>query len=498
MQLKFYNITECKKKISKSLGTAKLTLDGVFLSGNSVQRPKFRVSMTENNINSINYAYVAAFKRYYYITDKTFVGNSVWIISLRVDALKSFVDNIGRSYAIIARTSNTNLANLEISDAMFPVSVDTQYKSQIATVNGNLTWNDSDTAFDTSYVAKQYVLTLAAGNVTVVDGSGNTEQIVSQTGMTYLVTNLNGIKAFISSIGAHFADVLEYLIEIRWFPFVPDHGTKYLTNVYIGNNLNVSINSDQDSRIHILSEITKTVTFSTSLPANANLIGYGSMPPYGTMNVEMRPFGTIPLSLALLRQDMPYNEHHVTFVVNTNVISGIATLSYYAGRYNSDVVDTRIKYLASASVCISVPTVGSHGLYNAISNIGGQAIGAATAGAMAGGKIGGGYGAAIGGAIGAVSGFAIGASTYHDAAIATSGGSNSIVSEHPIVRFISTPILATDLIPRRGLPCGKWLEISTFSSGDFIQCDEIDLDTSGMEDSEIDDIESWMTKGVYI
>ena len=83
--------------------------------------------------------------------------------------------------------------------------------------------------------------------------------------------------------------------------------------------------------------------------------------------------------------------------------------------------------------------------------------------------------------------------------MATSGGSSSIVSESPIVWFALTPILVTtDMVEKRGLPCGKWLEISVFQSGDYIQCDEVDLDTSGMEDAEIDEIESWLKEGVYV
>lgn len=498
MILRLYNINECKKKIGKSLRSTVLELNGTVLQGTTVLSPSFRVSLTTGNINSFNYAYVPQYGRYYYITERTFVGGSVWMISMRVDPLKSHSSKIGNSYALVARTSNSNQYNANISDAMYPVSVNTLSYSAASSVDGGYIWNSSDKAFDSSYSARNYVITIAAGSVQTTNSQGTRVQVPSPTGMTYLVTNIDGIKAFLTSVASSWSDVLQYIIEVRWFPFVADHGNDYVSSIHIGNNTDVAINTDQDSRIYLLTEINKTIHFTATLPNEADMNGYECMPPYGHLFVEMKPFGTIPLSLAYIRQ-MDSQNRKVSFVVKSNVISGAATLSYYGGAYSSSIPDTSLKHLATAQICISVPTVGSHGIYAAVSSIAGGTLSAASAGAIAGGKAGGGYGAAIGGAIGAVAGFAISASTYHDAAMATSGGSSSIVSESPIVWFTLTPILVTtDMVEKRGLPCGKWLEISVFQSGDYIQCDEVDLDTSGMEDAEIDEIESWLKEGVYV
>lgn len=56
-----------------------------------------------NKVLTANYAYIPDFNRYYFITDITAVGRNLWMISMSVDVLMSYYDDIMDLSAFIAR-----------------------------------------------------------------------------------------------------------------------------------------------------------------------------------------------------------------------------------------------------------------------------------------------------------------------------------------------------------------------------------------------------------
>lgn len=93
-----------------------LTLTGTLKEGSSLQKP---VVMVEHSgvISGVNYAYIEAFGRSYYITDIVNEHNNLWTISLKSDPLTSFKTQIRACNAIIAK--NEKSFNLYLNDTNF-------------------------------------------------------------------------------------------------------------------------------------------------------------------------------------------------------------------------------------------------------------------------------------------------------------------------------------------------------------------------------------------
>ena len=72
----------------------------------SVENPVLILEESVANIMSANYCFIAEFHRYYFITDKTSDVNGVWTISLKVDVLESFKNEIFHLKGIVQRQKN--------------------------------------------------------------------------------------------------------------------------------------------------------------------------------------------------------------------------------------------------------------------------------------------------------------------------------------------------------------------------------------------------------
>lgn len=95
-----------KNKINKSLSDA-VTFSGTLRDETSIINPV--ILMELENPSNYNYAYIPEFDRYYFINDMVSVNNNLWRISLKVDVLESFKNQILASSAILSDTENTGL-----------------------------------------------------------------------------------------------------------------------------------------------------------------------------------------------------------------------------------------------------------------------------------------------------------------------------------------------------------------------------------------------------
>lgn len=85
----------------------------------SVENPVLILEESVANIMSANYCYISDFGRYYYITDKTADVNGVWTISLKVDVLESFKNDIYQLKGIVQRQKDNY--NMYLKDDKIPV-----------------------------------------------------------------------------------------------------------------------------------------------------------------------------------------------------------------------------------------------------------------------------------------------------------------------------------------------------------------------------------------
>lgn len=104
MQISLYFSTSEKNKISKNL-TNEVTYSGDLRDSSNVVQPIILVAC--ENPTAYNYAYIPAFKRYYFITEMTSVRKGIWTLSLKSDVLMSFKSGILASSVIVNESTST-------------------------------------------------------------------------------------------------------------------------------------------------------------------------------------------------------------------------------------------------------------------------------------------------------------------------------------------------------------------------------------------------------
>lgn len=61
--------------------------------------------LIDDNVTDLNYFYIPDFKRYYYVTGRNIIRNGLTEVSLHVDVLMSFVDDIMQMRIFATRTN---------------------------------------------------------------------------------------------------------------------------------------------------------------------------------------------------------------------------------------------------------------------------------------------------------------------------------------------------------------------------------------------------------
>lgn len=95
-------------RIGKNLTNA-FTLSGTLREQTNVIEPDILITM--GNPTEFNYAYIPAFKRYYFIKDITSVRNDLWRLHLTVDTLETYKNEILNCTCILNNTNETGLNN---------------------------------------------------------------------------------------------------------------------------------------------------------------------------------------------------------------------------------------------------------------------------------------------------------------------------------------------------------------------------------------------------
>ena len=103
MDIVLYINNSERQAISKNLSSG-LTLTGSLRNESSIINPTILIEI--DNPSSYNYAYIAEFDRYYFITDMTSVRTDLWRISMSVDVLMSFQQSILNLDVIVSDASH--------------------------------------------------------------------------------------------------------------------------------------------------------------------------------------------------------------------------------------------------------------------------------------------------------------------------------------------------------------------------------------------------------
>lgn len=110
MTIYFYDMIDDPRTMPKNLQN-ETTKTGTIRGEVDIMRPVIDI---EGNVFTPNYAYIPDFNRYYYIDSVRILRTGICTLTLRVDVLQSFYEDIVNAPMIAARSEN--LFNTYIAD----------------------------------------------------------------------------------------------------------------------------------------------------------------------------------------------------------------------------------------------------------------------------------------------------------------------------------------------------------------------------------------------
>ena len=123
MKLTLMKTSSDKRDLSKSTTTIK-TVNCKIKEGTSIINPTVIINkMSASHIRQCNYSYISDLGRYYFITDIESVKSELWGVSMKVDVLETYKQQIYNNEAILSRQEN--LYNLYLKDDYLNFTSDT-------------------------------------------------------------------------------------------------------------------------------------------------------------------------------------------------------------------------------------------------------------------------------------------------------------------------------------------------------------------------------------
>lgn len=116
MTIALYSNLSEKNRLDKNI-TLISSLDGSLKEDTSIIDPVIKINADVSSMANINYLYIAAFNRYYFINDIISINNDICEIHAHVDVLSTYKAGIRAQNAIVARQEKK--WNLYLNDGVF-------------------------------------------------------------------------------------------------------------------------------------------------------------------------------------------------------------------------------------------------------------------------------------------------------------------------------------------------------------------------------------------
>lgn len=134
MTIILYNVSDDDLKVTKNISSVVATFSDInLLNEDDINNPYFDITLNASYL-SANYAYIAAWHRYYFV-DITILTGNIMRFNLRVDRLMSFINpNKASLTGYVER--NANNFNKDIVDDQGVFTNDRDIKTVAITYNG--------------------------------------------------------------------------------------------------------------------------------------------------------------------------------------------------------------------------------------------------------------------------------------------------------------------------------------------------------------------------
>lgn len=469
MRITFYTFSK------KSNSTARPDITGTdfdcqIKSPSSIVNPVIQLSKASDP-TTFNYAYIPEWKRYYFINDITY-NLGLWVLSLTVDVLGTYRNQILLSEQYVLRNANDFDDN--IVDNLYPVKAGSSYvvNNAGAVIDPDYQISLPD-YFNASYTSGYFIIGVISNN-----SSGVTYYELSYSGFTSL---LNSLMSYIPTdfddvsdgIAKAMLDPLQYITSCFWYPVSMTRGITPVTSSINIGGYNIPVSSIggviQNRSCHFRSSVT--------IPKHPQYddYGYTQLEPYSRYNLFFEPFGNIPLDTMKM-----YEGTSLTLDWYVDVPTGEAQLFVR----NGSILVANVSSLIAVQVRLSQ-------LVNDI-------IGGTTS--LSGGLMGAVAGLALGDYIGAITSGLSGISSAVNSMLpqlSTRGSEGSFLAYSlgsPKLHALFN--LQVDTDPQRyGRPLCKIRTLKNLSG--YTLCSNASLSLS-CTDNELTEIENYLNGGFYI
>lgn len=322
-----------KRKNSTKLPTGGTSYGCSIKDGCSILSPEIEVYYSGDNPASLNYAYIPKYKRYYFVSDWTYL-RGIWTAQLTEDVLASYKTQIGNLSKYINRCSHE--FNGQYTDTIYPT-----------TAVANIQYSYPPTASPFASPQKgSFIVGIVGTPQTNVPNVGGinyyrfTFEEMRQF-MTYMLSSgfSNIIKddaaGLTDSVVKSFVNPTDYITTCYWYPFevpVPSGLAKVQPQVGWWTNLSPLTNGCSPLGTSLSNNWFSGVTYelldddwqnTITLPYHPQRSRgvYMDAEPYSQYTLHFEPWGDIPLDGHSLISD-----HAIKLRIYGECLSGMAAL----------------------------------------------------------------------------------------------------------------------------------------------------------------------------
>ena len=352
LTVKFYSVSKAVNSTALPTGEPMAVYECRMLDACSILRPVILLNVgPQANPTGANYAYIAEYNRYYWVSDWT-VNRGQWVATLSIDPLASWKEEIGNTYQYVLRSASES--NPTVQDSMYPATSASTWNSAVP----------SENPFAHELGSGEYV-------IGIVGKSG------SMGAVSYYVMTPAQFRAFgqqlygdtsiydiaveeIAAFKAQF-NPLQYIVYCQWFPFALPKGEALSAVDFGWWQLTTNCYKLPANPIHI-------VTSEFALPNHPQLSRgtYLNKSPFSRYDLIYGTFGKVPLDTSGLPDT---SARTVIANMDVDLITGYAiltvtspgggTLAYASGKIGVDISLAQIAVDYKGAAVQTIQTVGA-------------------------------------------------------------------------------------------------------------------------------------------
>lgn len=352
LTVKFYSVSKAVNSTALPTGEPMAVYECRMLDACSILRPVILLNVgPQANPTGANYAYIAEYNRYYWVSDWT-VNRGQWVATLSIDPLASWKEEIGNTFQYVLRSSSES--NPTVQDSMYPATSAATWDSAVPSVN----------PFAHELGSGEYVIGIVGGSGAMGAVSYyvmTPAQFQSFGQKLYGDTSIYDIAAEqIAAFKAQF-NPLQYIVYCQWFPFALPKGEALSAVDFGWWQLTTQCYKLPANPVY-------TVRTEFALPNHPQLSRgtYLNKSPFSRYDLIYGTFGKVPLDASGFPDT---SERTVIATMDVDLITGNSilqvtspgggTLAYASGKIGVDISLAQIAVDYKGAAVQAIQTVGA-------------------------------------------------------------------------------------------------------------------------------------------